>query len=348
MKKLFFLVPVFFLSCGEEDATSWLPPASGAHGEIVVIMDDGLWNGPIGELLVSKMSEHCRGPYLRPEPLFNYTRVRPDGLSHINQLNRLLLKLMIDKDSVYQTTQMLELENYFAKGQLFIVIKDSDIDRLYSFVLNDFQFIADAFNQFELQAFQREYRNDPNTNVDEKSKEKFGLSISLPADSKLAVEKDSFLWVKRDRSHNMMGGDPGSGSETYWITQGILFWAEPYTNASQLIMDSLLQRRDTLLKYNVPGRLAGSYMSTEYDPYYKPQGHSIQFAGYDGYEIRGLWRYAGERAAVGGGPFVQRTVLNKKRNMLITICGYIYGPKFDKREYIREVDAMLSSIELIE
>jgi hypothetical protein len=348
MKKFAFVLPLFLLSCGMDDPKDLLPDATGTHGEILVIMDDGLWNGPIGEALVSQMSKNCPGPLLRPEPLFGYSRVTPDGVSHLNKLNRLMLKLFIDKDSSYSTTMVVEERDYYAKGQMFLVVKDSDINRLYEFVLNDFDVIAKILNDFELESYRNQYRKSPNKRLSELSEEKFGISISLPEDAILYTEQDSFIWAKRDRSHNLMGQEPGSGMQVYWIQQGILFWAEPYTDISQLDMDTVLRHRDTILKYNVPGKFAGSYMATEYDPYYKPQGTAFEFEGNRALEIRGLWKHEGVRGAVGGGPFVQHTILNKKRNMLITVCGYVHGPKFDKREYVREVKAMLSTIEMAE
>jgi hypothetical protein len=39
--------------------------------------------------------------------------------------------------------------------------------------------------------------------------------------------------------------------------------------------------------------------------------------------------------------------LNPNTNELITIDGYAYAPYFDKREYIREVEAIIKTIRFV-
>src|SRR5687767_11914173 len=119
----FFSIPLLFLvlvSCGDElKREDLLPDASGAHGEVILLMDDNIWNGPIGETVYAWLDQDTKGPALRPEPMFTVIRKRPDELSHLSQLNRLLLKVMVDHDSTYTETAVIEKKNYFAKGQIF-------------------------------------------------------------------------------------------------------------------------------------------------------------------------------------------------------------------------------------
>jgi hypothetical protein len=348
---LIALTTLLLVSCGGNGNSKddqFLPDANGRHGEILLLLDDNLWNSRVGEILESNLNKHPEGPYLRPEPMFNYFRKKPDDLNHMNKLNRNILKVMVDHDSTYATTAVLERPNYYAKNQLFVIIKDSDVNRLYEFLLNDFDVIADLFNDFELKQYMRYYKEEINDNVNEMAQKRFGISITIPSESTLEKEKDGFAWVKRERSQNLIGNQANkTEGGTFWIQQGILFWSQKYDSTSQFTFDGVLQSRDTVLKYNVPGKVKGSYMATEYDPGYKPEGREFDFKGYPTYEVRGLWKHAGHRGAFGGGPFVQYTIHNKAKKELITVCGYVYAPKFDKREYIREIDAMLQSIEVI-
>lgn len=347
----FFPLAIFaiLISCGEPlTREDLLPEATGAHGEIILLIEDDLWNGGIGKSVSEQLDQNAEGPYLRPEPMFTVVRKRPAELNHLSQLNRNLLKLMIDYDSTYTETQVLEKRNYFAKNQLFVIIKDSDPNRLYKYCLNEFGEIIDLFNNFELEQLTREYNSRFNSNVKELAKINFGISISLPKESELKVDSSDFMWVKRDRSKQLLSNEGSKSGETYWIQQGILFWSEPYTDTAQLTIAGALRTRDSVLKANVPGKVKNSYMSTEYDPYYKPEGKIFEYQGAYAIEVRGLWVHRGDPAAFGGGPFVQYSIHNKKRGTIVTVCGYIYAPKFDKREYIREIDAMLNTIELVD
>ena len=62
-------------------------------------------------------------------------------------------------------------------------------------------------------------------------------------------------------------------------------------------------------------------------------------------EMRGLWKLVGDYM---GGPFISISTVDEKRNRIITIDGYVYAPKFNKRNYLRQVEAILYSLEIDE
>ncbi len=323
-----------------------LPDASGGHGEVLLLMDDGLWNGPLGEKVEEAFNAYAEGVYLRPEPTFDYFRKDPANMNHINKLSRLIVKFMVDTDSVYQETCLLEKPNYFAKNQLFLIIKDSDPNRMYEYVKTDFDKCVDKMNDFELNQLIRQYKAKPSKSIKEKVEKRYDMTIYLPKDAKMKVDKENFSWVKRERSKNLIGNSANNvEGGTYWIQQGIVFWSEEYTNPSQMTVEGALQKRDTVLKYNIPGKVEGSYMATEYAEYYNPEGEIIDYNGVKTVKIQGLWKHAGHPAAFGGGPFLQHSFLHPTNGTIVTVCGYIYAPKFDKREYLRELDAMLRTVE---
>ena len=349
MKYYSIIVALLFLSCGGDvSKEDLLPDASGEHGHILIVMQDDLWEGKMQTALVGQLDQTAKGPYLRKEPLFNFFQKQSADLSHVNKMSRLMLKVMIDFDSTYQETAVVEKRNYFAKGQLFLVIKDSDPDRLYDFIMNDFDPILDKMNDFEMEMLISDYKSRNNPAIKEQAEKNFGISIDLPRESKLKMSNDKFMWVKYDRSRNILGSEAkGTDNSTYWIQEGILFWSHDVISDSSFSVTSIMNMRDTTLKYNVPGKVEGSYMATEYDPYYDPEYETVTLKGKPCIIARGLWKHDGHPGAFGGGPFVQFSLLNEAENKIISICGYIYAPKFNKREYIREVEAMLNTIEFI-
>lgn len=343
------VVLLIFSACGPGPSREdLLPDAVGSHGEVILLMEDDLWEGSIGAAVMYHLDANAKGVYLRPEPRFDVQRKRPDELDHLSQLNRLILKVMIDFDSTYQETQVIEKKNYFAKGQLFIIVKDSDPDRLYSFIVNEFAYVTNKMDAFEDNELIRYYESNYNQALFERSKEKLGISICVPEDSQIKVDSSNFIWVKRDRSRHVMGNEMSEANQTYWIQQGIVMWTTPYYDTTQLTVAGVLRDRDTMLKYHIPGKVEGSYMATEYDPYYSPKGKVFTFEDAYAVEVRGLWKHAGNPGAFGGGPFVQYTLHHEKRGTVVTVCIYIYGPNFNKREYIREADAMLKTIRFVD
>ena len=348
---ILFLSSFLFLACDDSDlpADAFLPEANGQHGEILILMEDGLWNAPLGEAVIANLTRRAEGPYLRPEPMFSYFRKAPTELNNVNQLNRTILKFMVDHDSTYAETQILELRNYYAKNQLFLIVKDSDPNRLNDFASNRMDEIIDKVNNFETSQLTREYLRDPNQRIKELAENDFGISLSVPSQTVLKAEKENFILSKRDRSRNQLSNDATGGQGgVFWIQQGFMIWKDKvYPDSAQMTVENVLKNRDTTLKHNVPGQTRGTYMGTEYSEYYEPEGRVFEYEGHKAVEIRGLWIYEGDTFVGGGGPFVQYSILNESKNEIVTVSGYVYAPKYDKREYIREIDAILQTISVV-
>ncbi|MEX1001701.1 MAG: DUF4837 family protein [Crocinitomicaceae bacterium] len=345
---LIALTSLLLIACGEKLSRSdLLPDASGEHGHILVLMKNHYWNGEIGEALRAQLDQNVQGPYLRPEPVFNFFHKQSEDLTHVNKMSRVMLKIYLDPDSTYAETAVIEKKDYYAKGQLFLIIKDSDLGRMLHFIRHDFDPILQRINEFELNSLIREYKSSHNKSVDEQAQNTFGISICLPRKSQLKVREDDFMWVKRERSRDMLGSQANhTDNQTYWIQQGILLWSEPYSKET-IDPIHIMAHRDSVLKYKVPGEVKGSYMATEYDPCCAPEGLVTTYQNTDAVIFRGLWKHDGRRGVAGGGPFVQYSIYNRTTNKVVTVCGYIFAPRFDKREYIRELEAMMNTIKIL-
>ena len=49
-----------------------------------------------------------------------------------------------------------------------------------------------------------------------------------------------------------------------------------------------------------------------------------------------------------GGPFVSITTIDQKRNRIVTADGYVYGGKKNKRELVRQIEAVLYTLKITE
>lgn len=76
-----------------------------------------------------------------------------------------------------------------------------------------------------------------------------------------------------------------------------------------------------------------------------PKEREISMNGLYAKELRGLWFIKGDFM---GGPYVNYTFVDEKRNQVICIDGYVFAPKFDKREFLRELEAFALSAKLVE
>jgi hypothetical protein len=60
-------------------------------------------------------------------------------------------------------------------------------------------------------------------------------------------------------------------------------------------------------------------------------------------EMRGLWGMVNAKM---GGPFVSVSFVDPSGTRVIAIEGYCHAPQFDKREFLRYIDAIVHSAKL--
>ena len=48
-----------------------------------------------------------------------------------------------------------------------------------------------------------------------------------------------------------------------------------------------------------------------------------------------------------GGPFVSHFFLDKERKNIIAVDGFVYAPKYPKRNYMRQVESIMYSFDFL-
>jgi len=103
-----------------------------------------------------------------------------------------------------------------------------------------------------------------------------------------------------------------------------------------------LEQRNRITKTYVEGPREGSYMTIA--NMYKPIAYDLKINGMDVVEIRGLWEL--ENGYMGG-PFLSHSVYDEKRGRIVTVDGYIYYPNQKKRIKLKQLEAIIYSMEII-
>jgi len=155
--------------------------------------------------------------------------------------------------------------------------------------------------------------------------DEFKIKLYVPTGFKIVKKDSSFVWIRYD---------------TPLITQNILIYTYPYESDSTFTQNYQLIKRNLFTKNNVAGALPGSYMTTEME---LPQDFNIfKYNGNYASEMRGLWKVENDFM---GGPFISLSVLDASRRRVVTVEGDVYAPKNEKRNYLRQVEAMVYSLE---
>lgn len=317
---IIFLVVSLF-SCKDEGIRQ--RKISGKAGELIIVVPKETWNGEAGEAMKKVLMQPQIG-LPQNEPLFSAINIPPAAFKDIFKTHRNIINVYISptldsarvefKENVWAWPQAVI--NVHAKStNEFIDLFNSHSDRVLAFLL-----------KAERDRLQQNYARYNDKKVKTVLREKFDIAFSVPTGFNVAVNKKDFLWVRYD---------------TPEITQGIAVYTFPYKSDSTFTPAYLLNKRDSVLKEHIAGPLAGSYMSTEHQV--TPSFKILRFKKNYAAEMRGLWKTEKDFM---GGPFISLAVLDIANNRVIVLDGFVYAPRFDKRNYLRQVEAMIYSLEL--
>ena len=152
-----------------------------------------------------------------------------------------------------------------------------------------------------------------------------GGSPNFPMGYRIRKKTDNFIWISDDKQYT---------------TQGVFVYKYPASDKENFTEQNIIAHRNQFLKENVPGMFDNTYMIT--NEVATPEVKFIRFRGRQFAETRGLWEVYGDYM---GGPFVSHSFYSRDGKDIIVLDGFVYAPKYDKRQYLRQVEAILYSFE---
>ena len=327
-----FLFSFLLSSCGsQEGARSALPGKVGASGELVVVASFEAWNGAVGDTLQSIFGVPT--PVLpQYEPVMDLVHLPTDEFDRFWKPHRNILVVDIADRIDTQEPSVKFYRDRYSSGQIFIEAKARNAADLARALDARRQEMVSLLHAEEVDRFGDLIALDVNEVIARDLSTRHGVSLTVPRDSRLAKENEEFLWIDRQLTRL-------KGGENHDVQQGFFVYFEPYVSDTMFTMASRLEARNRFLKKYVPGPTEGSYMTSELR--YVPSYEEVVYDGAFASELRGLWKIENNFM---GGPYVSLTVHDADRGRLVTVEGYAYAPYFDKREYLREVEAVVRSL----
>ena len=107
-----------------------------------------------------------------------------------------------------------------------------------------------------------------------------------------------------------------------------------------LSLDNIIENSNEMLKNNVPGMFENTYMTTSTAA--RPGIEYKRYKGLDFAEVRGFWEVYNDYM---GGPFVSHAFYSQDGQEVIVLQAFVYAPKYDKRQYLRQVESVIYSFE---
>jgi len=320
---LLLIVPFSFFSCDEINERV-LPSSTGKSGDLLIVMDSVYYNHSAGDAVKQTFSQEQDG-LPQPEPLFNLIQVPQRSFARIFHPMRNIIMVNVEKEAKIKLTVRKDV---WAESQLVVTITAPTGEIAAETITKNAAVLLDYFNNKEIARLHAKFRVNANSKNAQIINTKFGLSLNLDELYTVAQEAEDFLWMRKDKT---AGG--------HQISQNIMIYTYPYISDSTFDVGQLVEKRNYYTKKYIAGSNEGSYMLSYKE--YVPIQKEVSLNGVYVNELRGLWYMHRDFM---GGPFINYSLVDEKNNRVICIDGYVYSPKFDKREFLREQEALIKTI----
>jgi len=308
---------VLFSSC---DQSSVKPSASGKTGELLIVCDSLIRKSDAMQRLNDSLTFSFPG-IPQHEPYFRTVNIDPSGFRNILQHHRNVL--IVEKGPLPDGKKFsLTFKNdLYAKPQLVMHLRAVDDSALDSAVSVMSAAVIDKLSREELKRTVSAYTGMREMKVTRELSELTGITIPLTDDYFIASKEADYTWVRRETVH---------------MSQGFQIYRFPYVSDTVFSAQSVIGLRDSLSQKHIPGPSVNSYMTT--DKVYPVSYRNTTINGQYAVEVRGLWRTEGDFM---GGPFITYLIHDQAKGALIFIDAFIYAPRFKKREYVKQMEAMV-------
>ena len=300
-----------------------MPNASGLPYEMLVVMDDDQWDRPLGRAVFNVLDSDVPG-LPQSERSFRISRVEPDGFnSNMFRIMRNVIK--VDIQNIYTQPKFKFARNVYSYPQMIMTLQAPDEESLTEYINNNQQSIIDFFTKAEMNREIENLRERHNPEVSRLAEEILGVDIWVPWGLNRFKKGKDFLWASTNVGKKDMN---------------LVLYSYPYTDKNTFTLDYFLQKRDSVMKANIPGGPKGSYMTTNHDYVYVEDG---TVRGKYAQIARGLWRIQGDRM---GGPFVSHSRVDEANGRVVVAEAFIYAPESLKRDLLRRMEAALYTLQL--
>lgn len=323
--KLFIFISLAFLasSCKYGKGPQLMPNVSGKANEVVIVIGKGEWEGEIGANLRSILAKD--EPFLpQKEPMFTLVNIPESAFSRIFQTHRNIIKINITP-KYQQEPIILFQENVWAAPQIVATITGANSADVAKLIEEQSDRLSNAILMAERNRNIQNAKRYEAVELRRVVTEDFGGSPFFPRGYSLKKRSRDFIWISY---------------ETTYTNQGLFIYRYPFRDSSDFTVERLINIRNQVLYQNVPGQIERSYMTTSQEM--DPALRWIRYNRRDFAEVRGLWEVENDFM---GGPFISHFFLDKERENIIVLEAFVYAPRYDKRNYLRQVESLIYSFQ---
>lgn len=323
VNRLTTLIVISFLlfSCSSKPGAK-METITGKSGDVIVLIGKELWKGPAGSIIRQTLAQP-QSSLPQEEPMFNLINVPPEAFTSLFKTSRNILTVKIS--ATYTESKIEFTNNSWAYPQAVINMQANSPEKFEELFKANSDKIMAYFLKAEKDRLEMTYKANYEKGVYKTLLDEYKIKLYVPTGFEIVKKDSDFVWIRYD---------------TPLLYQSILIYTYPYDSDSIFTSNYQVAKRNLITKKYVSGALPGSYMSTDME---LPRDFNIlKYNGNYASEMRGLWRVENDFM---GGPFISLSVLDASRRRVVTVEGHVYAPKNKKRNYLRQVEAMVYSLE---
>lgn len=324
MKRIFCLVfaVLAIVSC-KSSHKALLPNVSGKAGEIMVVIEKVDWEGAVGNATRDLLACDCPWLVMR-EALYSLSNVTHNGFADIFKVHRNIL--FFDIDPQVATSGVKLHKNVWAAPQAVVNIAAPDAQTAVELLEKEGAKIVSFIEQAERDRVIRNTLRYEEKTLAPMVAEIFGGCLHFPTGYQFKKKTEDFIWIADEKQYTI---------------QGIFVYRYPALGTrGDFSRANIVAHRNEVLRNNVPGMFDNTYMTTGTVP--TPTVEYLKYQGRDFAQTRGYWEVANDYM---GGPFVSHSFYSPDGLYVVVCDAFVYAPKYDKRQYLRQVESLLYSWE---
>lgn len=306
---------------GSSNTKAYTSTISGKQGDVLVVINGDYWNSTLGQIIRDSLTAEY--PMLpQTEPYFRVSNVAHSGFGKMFQIQRNIVRVDISSDNANKVTYR---KNVWATPQCVVEVRASSYDKAEELFKANAAQIRNVIEDAERERIISNNEAYSSPSVEFEVQKIFGGSPIFPKNTKIFKQTDDFIWL--------------ATTNTDYIKKYIILYKYPVQKGVQMMgKENLIENNLKAINTNIPGSREGSYMT--HSKYVDPTVQYLKYKNKSLAEIRGLWEVENDYM---GGPFITHVLYSPDGKYMIGIEGFVFAPKHDKIQHLRDVEAIVYS-----
>ena len=315
-----FLITTLFVSCQSNSSKAFVPESNGNMNSLTVVMDKSAWVDNLGKQIQKSLTEPYEGlPF--DEPKYDLYHLDPSIFKGFARSSRNII--VFNKDTLGQGFRIIK--NLWARPQITAFITGEDEEVMSFYFEENKNLLMRSIDENE--RLEKIRRMSKSLNKDKELTERFGISLTFPDAYQTVKDTTNFTWIEKQVVKGHLN---------------IIVYTLPLDIDLNKIEERIPKIRDSIGELFIPGRITGSYMITEraYLPYY----YKTKVNSLDAILTKGTWEVQNDFMA---GPYVNYIIKDTINKRNIVIEGFSFAPSESKRNYMFELNTIITTMKFI-